>query len=442
MKDIINKKKSLRDIFPDNHAGNGDDQIIKSEEQSFKTKMYEPQNNNYPSPTGLSLKAKIFIGVIALALILAGGFAISAKLATITVKVSPRQGKLLVSNTYEATQNKGDVLSFILASNIQAEDKVSVPASGSEAVKEKASGQIIIYNNHSTANQALIASTRFETKDGLVYRIPKAITVPGQTKDASGQIKPGQVETTVIADQPGEKYNIESAEFAIPGFKGSAKYTTFSAKSKGAMTGGFIGNRPKVSTDDMAKARQELEKKLLADLGKRLAGQVPAGYVLFADALIADFVPQITTDDSKANQAILHLKANGTAILFDKKELASYLAKQQVPDYQGEPVEILNWEDFKFNLLDRDKLSLAGLDKINFKLDGTGELVWTFDEKAMKEKLQKGGASNYKLIFENDFKMIKAADIIFTPPWIRSIPSNPEKIKIETNVTRSWRLSL
>lgn len=437
MKDIIKKKKSLRDIFPESRVEPNKEDNITSEEKNFKTTMYEPQNN-YNQASGLGLKAKIFIGVIVLAIILALGFAISAQLAKITVEVTPRQGRLLVSNVYEATKNSGDILKFVLASNIQVEEKVALAASGSEAVKEKASGQITIYNNHSTASQALVANTRFETKDGLIYRISKGVTIPGQTKESDGQIIPGKIDVTVTADQPGDKYNsaVEN-DFTIPGFKGSAKYTTFYAKSKGAITGGFVGNRPKVSEADLSKARSELETRLTKSLAKRIGEQVPEGYVLFNDGVIADFTPQITTDETKPDQAMLTVKANGTGILFDKKELASYLAKQQVAGYQGESVDILNWADFKFSLLNKDKLSISSLDKISFKLDGTGELVWTFDEKDLKERLQKAGASSYKLVFENDFKMITSANIIFTPPWIRSIPDNPEKINIKTELNRS-----
>lgn len=441
MKDIVNKKRSLRDIFPDSRVESKKEESIinTSEEKNFKTTMYEPQNNaSYGSNSGLRLKTKLLIGVIILTIICAVGFGVSAKFAKISVEITPRQGRLLVSNVYEATKNSNDILKFVLASNMQAEEKVALPTSGSEAVKEKASGQIIVYNNHSSASQALVANTRFETKDGLIYRIDKPITIPGQSKGTDGQITPGQITVTVFADQPGDKYNLATeVDFSIPGFKGSAKYNTFYAKSKGPMTGGFIGDRPKVTAEDLAKAKTELEEKLLTSLAKKLGEQVPEGYYLFGDAVIADFVHQISADSTKSNQAILHVKANGTGILFDKKELASYLAKQQVAGYQGEPVDILNWESFKFSLLNKDKISPSSLDKVSFKLDGTGELVWLFNEKELKNELQKAGAKDYKRVFEDSFKMITSADIIFTPPWIRSIPSNPDKIGIKIRLNNS-----
>lgn len=440
MKDIVNKKRSLRDIFPDSRVEPKDEEIITSlkEDKNFKTTMYEPQNNAYSPNSGLGLKAKLLIGAIILAIIIAIGFGVSAKLAKISVEITPRQGRLLVSNVYEATKNSGDVLKFVLASNMQAEEKVTLPASGSEAVKEKASGQITVYNNHSTASQALVANTRFETKDGLIYRIDKPITIPGQSKGTDGQITPGQLTVTVFADQPEDKYNLSTeTDFTIPGFKGSAKYNTFYAKSKGSISGGFIGNRPKVTPEDLTKAKTELETKLLTNLTKKLGEQVPEGYYLFDNAVVADFNSQISTDNAKPDQAVLTIKANGTGILFDKKELASYLAKQQVAGYQGEPVDILNWQSFKFSLLNKDKISPSSLEKISFKLDGTGELVWTFDEKELKNELQKAGAKDYKKVFENDFKMITSADIIFTPPWIRSIPTNPDKIGIKIRLNNS-----
>lgn len=422
MHDITKNKKSLRDIFPDNKVGSGSSRS-ESEEISYKTSSYNPQKYSR-STGGMSLKIKIFAGILVLAIVIAGGFAISSQFAKITVKVTPKQGRLMVSNTYEADKLTGDNLKFSLASNIQAEDSVSVPASGVESVKIKARGRITIYNKTSTS-QNLVATTRFQSTNGLIYRIEKGITVP-----------PGQIDVAVVADQPGPTYNVANTDFTIPGFKGGAKYTQFSAKVKEPITGGAIGNQPKVSPADLEKATAALEKQLLLTVAGKLKPQIPDGYVLFDGAVVANFTPEITANPAKPGEAMLKLKADATGIIFNGKELANFLAKQQVPDYKGEPVDVTNWPTFKLTLLNNDNSDLTTAPKISFKLEGTGQLVWIFDAKDLKQKLQAAGVSNYKTVFTRDFPMIQTASIVFSPPWVRSIPSDPNRITVETNISK------
>ncbi len=425
MSDIIKNKKSLRDIFPDNKVNNKTSEIKKAEsdEVTFKTSNYK-STRTCCAPGGIGMAAKIFVSILVLAIILAGGFALSSRFSKITVKVTPKQGRLMVSNNYEAIKDSETGLKFALASNIEAEDKISVPASGTEMVKTKARGQIIIYNT-TKSSQALVATTRFETPEGLIYRIEKGVTVP-----------PGQLEVTVVADQTGPKYNIGVTDFTIPGFKGSAKFTQFYARSKTAMTGGEEGEQPKVSEADMAEARTTLEKKLLETLMAKLGPQVPGDYVLFPGAILASFTPEISKNPAKPDEAELTLKANATGIIFNKNELASYLAKQQIADYNNEVVDITNWDTFKFSLIDAEDVDPSSLEKISFKLEGTGHLVWIFNTGDLKAKLQLAGSSNYKLVFDNDFPMIQVANIVFTPPWVRSIPSDPNRIIVETNINK------
>ena len=70
-------------------------------------------------------------------------------------------------------------------------------------IKTEASGKIVVYNNYSTAGQKLIKDTRFETPNGLIFRIKDAVTVPGK-KTVGGETVPGSLEVTVYADKEGD----------------------------------------------------------------------------------------------------------------------------------------------------------------------------------------------------------------------------------------------
>lgn len=122
---------------------------------------------------------------------------------------------------------------------------VAVDATGApSAGGQKAQGSVVIYNEYSETAQQLVATTRLETPEGLIFRITKGVTVPGIT-DAG---EPGAIEVAVVADQAGEAYNIGPTDFTIPGFKGNPKFEKFSARSKGEMRGGASGGGDGVAT--------------------------------------------------------------------------------------------------------------------------------------------------------------------------------------------------
>ncbi|MFA6253743.1 MAG: hypothetical protein WC640_00560 [Candidatus Paceibacterota bacterium] len=431
MQDINNKtKKSLRDIFPESPHADQTEEIV--------TNYYTPASLS-KSGGKSSLKGwpvKVAIGVVGLIIIAGIGYGLSSHFASVVVKVTPKQGRLLISNVYEATRGGQTGLKFVLASNLQDEATLSIATTGKENVQDKASGRITIYNNYSGQSQPLVATTRFQTSSGLVYRTPTAVTVPGTTKNNQGQTVPGQIEITVIADKAGANYNIDPSDFSIPGFKGSPKASKIYAKSKTAMTGGFIGERGKVSEVDKAKTEVALKKILTAKIVQKLKPQIPDDYILFEDAVVMNFTESILPSGDTPDKATFKMAVNATGILLNKEELSKYLAAQQVPDYQNEPVAITNWPELKFTLQNKDGLNIDSLEKIDFKLEGNGHLVWSFDEKSLKDKLRLATSNNYKEIFDKNFPTVQMASVIFSPPWIRTVPSDETKIKIETVVAQ------
>ena len=104
----------------------------------------------------------------------------------------------------------------------------------------------MIYNKYSAEAQIFVKDTRFETPEGKIYRIDRAVTVPGM-KNSGGQTVAGSVEATVYADKSGSEYNIGFSDFTIPGLKGGLKYEKFYARSKTPMTGGMKGTVPDIS---------------------------------------------------------------------------------------------------------------------------------------------------------------------------------------------------
>ncbi len=124
------------------------------------------------------------------------------------------------------------------------------------------SGKITIINT--TNNEwPLVAQTRFQTDEGLVFRIVDAITVPPATNDGLGLM-----DAFVIADQldangliMGERGNVEASTFFLPGLRESSRSSLY-AESYEAMTGGITDYISYITNEDIEAAKSRLTDEL------------------------------------------------------------------------------------------------------------------------------------------------------------------------------------
>lgn len=387
---------------------------------------------------------KFWTGILAILIVfLLGVFGFTKVFGKVTLNIVPSQGILLLSGLTQAVSSislaqvatsSNPALTFSTISNIQDTEKRIVDASGQENVSIKATGQIIIYNKQSSASQRLVTNTRFQAPDAKIYRIQKAVTIPGYTKKGT-VVTPGQIEVTVIADQPGAEYNRSATDFTIPGFAGSPKFQNIYARSKTDISGGFVGLIKKVSQADLDSNRQALQKILRERIVKKALQDLPAKFILFPDAIVIKFSDIIPPDQSQlpAGKAYVALQANLTGVIFDRQELAQYLAKQWSPNYNGQPVDITNFDQLQFSLQNKDLLDLAKVDKISFSLEGKAHLVWLFDQAKLKQRLAGVNSSEMHKILLEEFPAINTVTPAFFPPWLWTFPTNPAKISLNIN---------
>ena len=144
----------------------------------------------------------------------------------------------------------------------------SFPATGERDVAQKARGKITVYNEYGTTPQVLVATTRFESENGLIFHTLTTITIPGTTVK-NGKITPGTIKVDIIADKAGDAYNISAGKFTIPAFqeKGdSDRYQKFYGTSKETMRGGIIGKAKVITEQDYISAKKKMEEIISARL--------------------------------------------------------------------------------------------------------------------------------------------------------------------------------
>lgn len=224
----------------------------------------------------------LFIIVSTLSLVGTGAFLFLPKAEIVIVPNSSSQSlEMEFEGKADGATGEKDVPMRLIEKGMEM--TVSVETSGdSTGNGSKAKGKITISNEFDKEPQPLVATTRFESADGKIFRLIRGVTVPGMSV-TDGKAEAGVIEAEVIADESGEAYDIEPSTFTIPGFKGSPKYNKFSAKSKEKMTGGSSESESKdraVSASDIARAKEQSEQRFRASFEEAVRGEIGENDIL------------------------------------------------------------------------------------------------------------------------------------------------------------------
>lgn len=346
--------------------------------------------------------------------------------------VTPKSENITVSGTMSAVkqaQSTDDLQYEIMT--VTKEARRGVPASGEEEVSEKASGQITIFNEYSEESQKLIATTRFESPEGHIYRIDEGVTVPGYS-ERDGQIIPGSITATVFADKPGEEYNTGLVDFTIPGFEGDPQYEKFYARSVTPMEGGYTGIRPTVKEEDKESAIASLEEELKTTLLGEAESQKPDGFVFFKDGSFLS-LRELPTEAGEGGSARVGVEAILKAVIFDKVKFANYIAKNALANYDGGDVEIVPIEEFEFALENKEEININENPQLSFTLNGEGEVIWLYDETTLRSELIGQEKGNVDTVL-SQFAGIERADLSLSPFWKRKLPKDADEIVIVRSI--------
>lgn len=302
-------------------------------------------------------------------------------------------------------------------------------ATGHKVIADKARGHVRIYNSYSSAPQALVAATRFVTDSGIMYRLLSSIKIPG-AKIAEGKIIPQYIETDLVADKPGEDANLGAnggeITLKIPGFQGTPKYNTFYAVTSTGFSGGFSGEAEVATKDDIAKAEQDLTKRIYDEIKTEIAQKVPP------DFKIADTFRhiQITTVDAprentRVDRFKVAVRASGKVLVYRERDVLTLLRNFVFKD--GDNKDFIPGSlalTFKVKTIDFDK---GRADTI---ANGNARVQSIIPENDLRSAL-KGKRENDMVDILKSRDDVSAFRISFFPSWLLSAPSNPDKVRFE-----------
>ncbi len=118
------------------------------------------------------------------------------------------------------------------------------------SVEDYAEGEIILTNQTGSPIN-FVASTRFASPTGLIFRAIERIYIPPR----------GETTVAVRADKIGPEYEIDPAEFTIPNLKNEFLKNNIQAESTSPMTGG-LKKTGVIMQSDIDQALKEVEEEL------------------------------------------------------------------------------------------------------------------------------------------------------------------------------------
>jgi hypothetical protein len=272
-----------------------------------------------------------------------------------------------------------------------------------------------------------VATTRFESSTGKIYRIRESVTVPGAKQTTGAELEPASVTATIYADKPGPDYNTGKTQLSIPGFKDTPRYNGFYATTDG-ISGGAAGPQPVVTDADAKKAEAEMQAELKNSLMSRLGASAPQGSVLVPDAVDISYGELTRESDADASKAVLSLSAQAAAPTINVSGLAAAIAAAGVPDFNNAPIGFLNPSALP---IATDKMYTTGAQSITLGLTGPVTLIWEVDSDAIAKALAGKPKNQFDGIMAQFKPSISSAKSYVRPFFLPKFPGNPDKIHVE-----------
>lgn len=370
--------------------------------------------------------SRIVIWVIAILAVLALGVIALFFFRKTSVTVVPRSQTVTFDQNSQytaypiATAATG-TLPYSVAT-LDLSDSEPIQSSGTEHADVKATGNITVYNDYSASPVKLLKNTRFATPDGLIFRVPDQVVIPGKSGST-----PGQVTVTVQADQAGANYNIGPiAKLSLPGLQSNpAMYNNIYAKSSAAFTGGFSGDRPAAAPGAMDAA--------IAAVRGRLETQARAAALSSATSTVLSDLVQITyQDDPQTTEAGGGVRIHETAHVqipeIANTDLANTIAAGIATDTAGASLSFVPGQGFAIHTSAASS-TMLGVDPLQLSIAGAAQIVWNVDVNALTQALAGKSSGAFQTIIQG-FPGIQEANARIEPFWKGTFPDKPSDITV------------
>lgn len=301
-----------------------------------------------------------------------------------------------------------------------------------EVVGKKAHGKLTIYNEYSEEPQTLIATTRFESENGKIFRLVKNVIVPGMS-NVGGQIKPGVIEVDVVADKAGSDYNIEAIKFKIPGFSGGPKYDKFYAASDSAMLGGSGEGQDSsaakvVTQQDLDDAKKKAENSFKEQILQAVKDEIADSKILLDPAVTVTISDSTTSQKKGTESEKVEWKVSGSAkaLVFNENDIEKIILEENsedssAPNKTKKEIAKIDYGSVETDF-EKKQLKVRVYSEVN--------IIPLVDKDKIKKEIL-GKNDNQLAEILRKYPAIKNANVEFSPSFITSIPNYESRVELE-----------
>ncbi|MEK7637960.1 MAG: hypothetical protein AAB375_00840 [Patescibacteria group bacterium] len=379
---------------------------------------------------GSSMPKKVAVGILLAAIVILGSV-IYATTGSAHVSLSPigkPLGTQIIVQASDTFTTVDDNFLKIPGQLLEVSKTATntVPATGSRDVASKARGKLTVYNAYSSSPQTLVATTRFQSSNGLVFRTLQNITVPGSTVKA-GKTVAGTVAVDVVADKPGTDYNIVAGKFTIMAFieKGDTeKAKQFYGVSDQPMSGGASGPSTVVTQADFDSARDAAIAAVKEQIKSALASQGPELMVIDGDSPAMKDTQSSSRIDDAADSVTATATGTLKTVAFRTADLQDLIRRSILKKDRL----IVMPEKLQFTYSDISFKPDLGTLTFTVAVKGTGFM--SVDTDAIKQDIGGKNTEDIRAYFK-DKEGVRSATVTLSPFWVSKVPENASKINLE-----------
>lgn len=346
------------------------------------------------------------------------------------------QEKVLINTGISQSDFSEKVFSGIIFEE-EMELSKNFKTSGMTQKDVPARGAVRIFNNYNSS-QTLVKHTRLQSPiDEICFCLEKSVVIP------SGQFADCDVFSCSCAPPGGrivggEQYNIRASDFSIPGLSGTDRYMAIHGKSYQEMTGGFSGESPQVTEEDINKAEDTLLQEIEIQGVSLLENKVSDEFIISKDLLDFEIVEKNFSAKAgdETDNFDLQVKIKLKALSFKKFEIEKFIDELIQAEFneelkednsnfwlketiQEESLQI----DYVFELVDWEQ------GKVSLDLNVSTNIYPELNDGFIK-KLVSGKSQKEVLTILSNQPQIKKVNINLWPFWVRKLPKNEENIDI------------
>jgi hypothetical protein len=312
----------------------------------------------------------------------------------------------------------------------QKTDQRFFAATGHATSSQRSSGTITIFNNYSANPQQLVATTRFQTVDGKIYRLVAGVTVPGAAGTA-GKIVASSIDAQVIADASGPQYDLSTPEkLSIPGFSGTAKAAGFYGVVK-SISGGAVGDTLVVSDQDIQDAKSKETQFLKSWLSDPSLNNRPEDLKVMDGA--DDFQINKMTVDTTLNASSefsVYASASYRAIAIKESDVKSVFHDEAMADLKDTFVPDFDLQNFQIAYSDVKPDFDNGTLEFSAAVQSTA--TPSFSPTDFASTVAGMTLSNARAALAG-VSGLADGKISIWPFWLQTMPAAPGKIRVDVN---------